>query len=366
MKKRKSLWVIGIIFLLIAAGCNEKDQSVEIFFDPDVSSKMTNIGQPVTFTDYSTGVLSRIWTFPGGSPATSTEKEVSVAFSQVGLIKCMITNSFIDGIEESKEIFIQVGSGLINYEVSSLQANAGEAITFIDHSQSVASRTWTFPGGNPSTSTESEVIVSFDQEGPITCTLEVTFENNITDIEEISIQIGTELYPRSVFGFEDQEYALEVWQAWVSNGSDAMVFSLENEPGEGANETDGFAKIEINSANIESQLFTKSVEGFPNARLESNKTYEFSFWVKSSDFNSITAAEVTNESELQSWHNFAWYSPIPEVGNDWSFKTVTFQTGDLTQIYSEGRANNAWTQFKFIQPGPGIIYIDEISLKEIE
>ncbi len=365
MKTKLKLFTLFIAVSTLI-NCSENDEpNVEIFFDPDVSTPNTNIGQTVTFTDYSTGVQSRLWTFPSGTPSTSTEREVDVQFSDVGLINCTIENTFIDGITETKSVFVQVGSGLINYDVSAIKVDAGETITFTDNSNSVESRTWTFPGGTPETSSDAQVDVVFNQEGPVTCDLEVTFANGITDAQEIEIQIGNEKYPRNVFSFEDLEIAANVWQAWISNGTDDMVFSIENEPGMGANETNGFAKIVINAGGVESQLFTKGVEGFPNATLESFKTYEFSFWIKSEDYNVVTAAEVSNESEFQNWYNFAWYSPIPEVGSDWSFKTITFQTGDLSQIYAEGTANNAWTQFKFIQPGPGIIYIDEISLKEI-
>jgi plastocyanin len=362
--KLRLFTLLLVVFTLNS--CSDNDvENVEIFFDPDVSSSMTNIGQTVTFTDYSTGVTSRVWNFPSGTPTTSTEREVEVQFSEVGLLNCTIENTFIDGITQTKSVFVQVGSGLINYDVSAIQADAGETITFTDNSNSVESRTWTFPGGTPETSNDAQVDVVFNSEGPVTCILEVTFANGITDLQEIEIQIGTEKYPRDVFSFEDLELSADVWQAWISNGTDDMVFSIVNEPGMGANETDGFAKIEINAGGVESQLYTKGVEGFPNATLESFKTYEFSFWIKSDDFNVVTAAEVSNQSEVQSWYGFAWYSPIPEVGSDWSFKTITFQTGDLTQIYSEGTANNAYTQFKFIQSGIGVIYIDEISLKEV-
>ncbi|GAA4812949.1 hypothetical protein [Litoribaculum gwangyangense] len=362
MKTKILTLTLALAFLF---GCEEThNYPDEIVFDPDVSSEQTNLGQEITFTDYSTGVVSRKWTFPSGSPATSTDKEVNVSFSEVGLITCTIENTFSDGITESKDIFVQVGSGLINFNVSAFQTSANEPIVFKDNSNSVASRIWTFPGGSPSSSTDDEVSVTFSQEGPVECMLEVTFLNGITDTQTINIQVGTEQYVRSVFGFENLELAADTWEGWISNGTDAMVFSIENSPGEGANGTDGFAKIVINQANIESQLFTKGKNGFPNAVLQSNKTYEFSFWIKSEDFNRVTAAEVTNESDKQSWRNFAWYSPIPEVTSEWSFKTITFQTGDLTQVYSEGKANNAWTQFKFIQPGLGTIYIDEISLKE--
>lgn len=358
---------LTLSFVLLLLSCEENHTYLEeIVFDPDVSDEQTNLGQPIIFTDYSSGVVERTWTFPSGTPSTSKEEQVNVSFSEVGLITCTIENTFSDGITESKDIFVQVGSGLINFNVSAYQTNADEPIIFKDNSNSVASRVWTFPGGTPNTSTDDEVSVAFLQEGPVLCTLEVTFLNGITDTQEINIQVGTEQYVRSVFGFEDATLAADIWESWISNGTDAMVFSVEHAPGEGANQTDGFAKIVINQANVESQLFTKGKTGFPNAVLQSNKTYEFSFWIKSENYNQVTAAEVSNLSEEQSWKNFAWYSPIPEVTNEWSFKTVTFQTGDLTQVYSEGRANNAWTQFKFIQPGIGTIFIDEISLKESE
>jgi len=362
----KSTILVLFTFLAFLGCSDDKGNSEEIFFDPDVSSHTTNLGETIVFTDYSSGVKSRVWNFPGGTPSTSSDRQVSVQFSQVGLINCTIQNTFVNGLTETKNLFIQVGSGLINYTVSSSYAEAGQSITFTDNSSSVQSRVWTFPGGTPATSTNQQENVTFNQEGPVKCKLEVTFLNGIVDVQEINIQIGKEQYVRSVFGFEDATAANDIWEVWVSNGTNAMEFSIENSPSGGALGTNGYAKIVINASNVESQLFTKGTIGFPNAILQSNKTYEFSFYVKSNNYTQMTAAELTNEIPGQQvWRNFAWYSPIPAITNEWSFKTITFQTGDLTQVYSEGTANNAWTQFKFLQSNTGIIYIDEISLKEV-
>lgn len=257
---------------------------------------------------------------------------------------------------------------LFDPDVNASKVAVGESLIFTDYSTGVKSRLWTFPGGNPETSSEETVTVFFDKEGPVTCKVEVTFLDDFTETKEFAIQVGNELYRRDIFGFEDETKALEAWKYWISDGSDAMVFSIENSTSEGANGTNGFAKITINKANVESQLYTKgnAMNQRYNGVLESNKTYEFSFYVKSDDYTQFTAAEISNENEVQSWRNFAWYSPIRQIGSDWSFKTITFQTSDLTQIYSEGFANNAWTQFKFIQPSLGTLYIDEISLKQLD
>lgn len=261
---------------------------------------------------------------------------------------------------------VSVDEMIFDPDVSESKTEVGTPIIFTDYSTGVKSRLWTFPGGTPETSTEEEVSVIFEKEGPVLCKVEVTFVDDFTETRYFPIQVGNELYRRDIFGFEDENTATEAWKYWISDGSDAMVFSIENQPGQGALETDGYAKIEINKANVEAQLFTKGNTEAYNGILESNATYEFSFYVKSDDFNEFVAAEVSNESDVQSWNNFAWYSPVREVTNEWSFKTITFQTGDLTQMYSEGFANNAWTQFKFIQPNQGVLYIDEVSLKKIE
>lgn len=267
-----------------------------------------------------------------------------------------------------KEESISTEELIFDPDVSSNKIAVGEATVFTDYSTGVLSRYWTFPGGTPENSTEEEVSVIFEQEGPITCKVEVTFLDDFTETKEFVIQVGNELYGRDIFGFENSAKAIQAWKYWVSDESDAMVFTIENSPGAGANGSDNYAKIEINKANVESQLYTKGNASFENynATLESNKTYEFSFWIKSDDFDQVTATEVSNESETQAWNNFAWYSPIREIGNEWSFKTITFQTANLTQVYAEGRANNAWTQFKFIQNKTGVLYIDEISLREIQ
>jgi hypothetical protein len=264
-----------------------------------------------------------------------------------------------------KDDEISIDELIFDPDVSSSKVELGGQVVFTDYSTGVKSRLWTFPGGTPETSTDEEVSVSFSKEGPVTVKVEVTFLDDFTETKEFIIQVGNELYRRNIFGFEDATDATEAWGFWVSDDSDAMVFSVENSLQGGADGTDGFAKITINKANVESQLYTKgNTEPF-NGILESNKTYEFSFYVKSDDFDQFTAAEVSNENQVQSWYNFAWYSPIREITSDWSYKTVTFQTGDLTQTYAEGFANNAWAQFKFLQNKTGVLYIDEVSLKEI-
>jgi hypothetical protein len=247
-------------------------------------------------------------------------------------------------------------------KVSTSVTQAKTAITFTDNSTGVTSRTWTFPGGTPATSTEAVVSVTFANEGPVTCKLDVVFRDGTTDTKSFVIKVGKELYSRSIFGFEDNASATTAWKRWVSNGSEAVTFSIDNT--QGANGTSKCAKVVIATPNVETQIFTKENELPFNAILESNKSYTFSFWIKSPTLKSLTAAEVTNLSATQAWKNFAWYSPINDITNEWSQKSVIFETGDISKSYSEGRANNAYVQFKFVEGTTGTYFIDEISIKE--
>lgn len=281
MKTKFLTFLCAISFVLMS--CSGDDTpAVEMIFDPDVSTNKTEVNQPIVFTDYSTGVTSRLWTFPGGNPSTSTDEEVSVSFSQ---------------------------------------------------------------------------------EGPITCKVEVTFNDGFTETKDIVIQVGDELYRRSIFGFEDTASAMEAWKYWVSDGSEALTFTIDKT--QGANGTSSCAKIVINKPGVEIQLYTKGNSKPYNAVLESNINYVFSFWVKSETLTSLEAAEVSNQSDAQKvFKNFAWWSPIPKITNTWEQKFIEIPASDISKIYSEGVASNAYTQFKFRPTAAGTYYIDEVSLKE--
>lgn len=281
--KTKFLTFIGAISLLFV-GCGGDDSApmTEMIFDPDVSTNKTEVNVPITFTDYSTGVSSRLWTFPGGNPATSTEKEVNVTFSV---------------------------------------------------------------------------------EGPITCKVEVTFQDGFTETKELVIQVGSELYGRGIFGFEDTTTATEAWKYWVADGSNALTFSIDKT--QGANGTSSCAKIEVTKPGVEIQLYTKGNVKPYNAVLKSNISYVFSFWIKSPTLTSLMAAEVSNQSDAQKvFKNYAWWSPVPAITNTWVQKFIEIPAQDIAATYSAGQANNAYTQFKFMPTTAGIYYIDEVSIKE--
>lgn len=73
-------------------------------------ANQTNIeeGATVVFSDYSTRVASRQWTFEGGSISTSAENRVSVTYDTKGEYAATLTVTFTDGSTKSETIKIIV------------------------------------------------------------------------------------------------------------------------------------------------------------------------------------------------------------------------------------------------------------------
>ncbi len=250
-------------------------------------------------------------------------------------------------------------------EVSATMTEADQAITFTDHSTGVTSRSWTFPGGTPATSTAEKVDVSFSREGPVICSIEVMFHDGTTDTKSFTVQVGNELYARTIFGFEDRDRVGEAWKQWSASGN--MDISMEVDGSQGADGTSACLKVNLINTSVESQIFTKENTEAYNAILESNKTYTCSFWIKG-DVTKIHSLAVNNlwtvnGEVVQAFNNFVWISPV-WTSDEWVKISKVFETGDLSETYNEGKALNAFPQFKFVPESSGIIYVDEISIKE--
>lgn len=75
---------------------------------PEASQTSILKGKSVVFSDYSTRVISRQWTFEGGSPNTSTINKVEVAYEEAGEYAAKLDVTFEDGSTKSETIIISV------------------------------------------------------------------------------------------------------------------------------------------------------------------------------------------------------------------------------------------------------------------
>ena len=142
------------------------------------NSNTINVGSTINFLDLSTGnPTSWQWTFPGGTPATSTLQNPIVTYNSVGTFSVTLTATNAVGSNSSSvSNYIQVNSittpPVANFTSNVTNINVASSVTFTNQSTNGAtSFIWSFPGGTPSSSTQTNPIISYNTVGTYSVTL---------------------------------------------------------------------------------------------------------------------------------------------------------------------------------------------------
>ncbi len=160
------------------------------------SPTTVDVGGTVAFRDASTGdPTSWNWTFPGGSPASSTAQNPSVVYSTAGTYNVTLTVSNANGQDtETKNAYITVNNGTVPdpqgelsaaFVASAYTITIGDCINFTDRSSgSPTSWNWTFQGAETVTSTlQNPANICYNVPGTYSVTLYVQNANGDYDSE---------------------------------------------------------------------------------------------------------------------------------------------------------------------------------------
>ena len=258
--------------------------------------------------------------------------------------------------------------------VSSQRVDTGQPIVFTDNSRDELSRTWTFPGGTPASSTDAEVSVAFSVAGTYTCVLEINFEGGITNSKEFKITVSDPVVNppsvdgfanRNIFSFENATAALASWRSWSPEATSPGTLSVD--ASNGANGTSSSGKVTFTASGKEMQIFTNEDFSGINAKMDKTKKYEFSFWAKASAATTITVAlensvDITKHTwatQNQAFKNYLWQDK--EIGTTWT--KYTFNIDPSSQTYDI--AENVYVKIKMVPSSTMDIWLDEFSLKEV-
>jgi len=162
-----------------------------------------NAGDTVNFRSSATGgngALTYAWSFPGGSPASSTAEDPgNVTFTAVGTYTCTLTVTDADGDTDNDSVTVTViavdliPSATIDSPAGDVSINQGEAVTFQGSAtggDGALTYAWSFPGGTPASSTaEDPGNVTFTAVGTYTCTLTVTDTDGDTDSDSVTVTV---------------------------------------------------------------------------------------------------------------------------------------------------------------------------------
>ena len=139
-------------------------------------------GGVVHYTDLSTGSPnSWSWSFPGGTPSSSTQQNPNITYNTAGTYNATLTatNGIGSTDNEVKTNYITViTSGAVpiaNFFASSTSVAIGNSVTFTDQTAgNPTSWSWTFAGGTPSTSTLQNPVVTYSTLGSYSVILVAT------------------------------------------------------------------------------------------------------------------------------------------------------------------------------------------------
>ncbi len=155
--------------------------------------------------------ISYLWTFEGGIPNTSTDKNPkNIVFEKEGThtIKLEVSNGFESFIKEQKVEVLPVPTIDFDWQVDFFDDDyqAPVTITLNNKSTDVISYLWTFERGIPNTSTEENPSVLFSNIGThniilevsngkqtrtLTKTIEVLENTNLRTFEDVQLGINT-------------------------------------------------------------------------------------------------------------------------------------------------------------------------------
>lgn len=179
-------FVFLIFSIAILFGCSSDNGSIQtpspVLPTAAFSASETNVmaGSTVSFSDGSQHADTYTWTFEGGNPAVSSSKDQDVVYDSVGMytVTLKVTNS--EGEDtETKTDYITVTAGSqapdAEFSESETMITTGGQITFTDEStNSPITWAWEFEGGDPTTSTEQNPIVTYATSGTFGVILTVT------------------------------------------------------------------------------------------------------------------------------------------------------------------------------------------------
>jgi PKD repeat protein len=238
-------------------------------------------GEGVYFSDLSEpGILTWNWTFTGGQPEASTEKNPGpIIYTQTGTYTVSLTVTNADGTDtETKANFITVNPAappVANFEASQTNISQGGQVVFADLSEGNPFEWyWEFEGGNPPVSTEQNPTVTYSGSGSFDVSLRVVgYGGEDTKIIEDYIVVNpitlpvadftadqTQIMQGSTVNFTDLSSGTPNYWYWEFEGATSS-FSEAQHP-QGILYTEGGAyNVSLTVVNAYG-IHTKSVEDF--------------------------------------------------------------------------------------------------------
>ena len=254
---RYSQWkllLFPLITILLSACFKETFLAVKADFA--VSYKNDNKAVParVLINNITEGAESYRWTFEGGVPATSTEKNPpEILYTKAGKYKITLEASNADNQKNSKEIEITIGEAVqANFEmVYDVNSFAPAKVNFKNKSTGANRYEWSFEKADITTSTLESPTVNFATEGLYKVSLKA-YNGNVFTQKDSTISIKAGLVPSFDFRATDfnfnAEAPLTIRVVNTSKSSTTVKWSVADASAKIKTDTDSVTSITLPEA----------------------------------------------------------------------------------------------------------------------
>ncbi len=231
---KKIIYILTIFCLFNCA--KEEAVPVLVDFEFEVFNDDFSIPVQVVFFNRTEGGEDYEWTFEGGVPSRSVDRNPGVIqYNEKGVYSIELTASNQDGSVDTKVLEIQIDDPvIIDFEITNLGDTFSPAsFTFQNTSTGADSYNWTFEGGTPASSNnQNPGEVTFSEPGEHTIRLEISNGRETYDLEK-TITVDPFLVAdfESDVAFVDDDFQIPVRIQFQNNSISATSYDWSFEGG---------------------------------------------------------------------------------------------------------------------------------------
>jgi PKD repeat protein len=176
----------------------------------------------VTFTNFSMNADNYEWDFGDGT--TSNEENPVHDYGGEGTWTVVLTSYNECGSFSQTQNIETILSPIAAFGYDPDTTCAGNPVSFMDNSQNtITSRTWTFEGGNPATSSDANPVVTYDMPGTYSVTLEVS---NIQGTDTEVIMNAITILDEPTASYTVSQDLNQITYTYTGNPNDAIEWLL--------------------------------------------------------------------------------------------------------------------------------------------
>ncbi|MBQ6275700.1 MAG: PKD domain-containing protein [Bacteroidales bacterium] len=160
------------------------------------------VGESIVYTSACNENTTSIeWTFQGGDPATSTDDQVTVTYAAAGSYTTTLVAHGEGDRQSTKTLTVNVSEPTVEasfttdpaytdlYIYQMLSVETGTTVTYTSTCNSYTNHiAWTFEGGDPTTSTEDVVAVTYTTAGSFTTTL-IAYNTDESQTDTVTLSV---------------------------------------------------------------------------------------------------------------------------------------------------------------------------------